>query len=94
MSSPKLMRRICEHNVVQITDWAIALLEALTGIAGATEMALRRVDERTATISLIHAGKMIANAERVISPDGRTMTITFEGSEANPLNTVSIYDKQ
>jgi hypothetical protein len=66
----------------------------VTGIAGATEMALRRVDERTATISLTHAGKVIANAERVISPDSRTMTITYEGSEANPLNTVSIYDKQ
>jgi hypothetical protein len=67
---------------------------AVTGIGSATEMALRKVDEKTATISLTHAGKVIATAQRVISDDGKTMTITYKGAETDPANHVSVFEKQ
>jgi hypothetical protein len=68
---------------------------SVTGIDQANAMALKRVDERTAEITLQHADKVIAKAERIVSGDGKTMTITYEESEADPpVKNVSVYQKQ
>jgi len=68
---------------------------SVTGIDQASAMALKRVDERTAEITLQHADKVIAKAERIVSGDGKTMTITYEESEADPpVKNVSVYEKQ
>jgi hypothetical protein len=68
---------------------------SVAGIDQANAMALKRVDERTAEITLQHADKIIAKAERVVSGDGKTMTITYEESETDPpVKNISVYEKQ
>jgi len=50
---------------------------------------------RLAEITLQHADKVIAKAEGVVSGDGKTMTPTYEKSEADPpVKNVSVYEKQ
>jgi hypothetical protein len=54
---------------------------------------LQRVDEFTAEASHGHAGKVIGTAKRLISNDGKTMTITYRGvSEGKEINNVSVYE--
>jgi hypothetical protein len=65
----------------------------VNGLGEATAMALRKVDERTAAITLSHAGSVVATAERIISVDGNTMTITNKKLDP-PAEDVSIYEKQ
>jgi hypothetical protein len=45
----------------------------------ADSVGLKRVDEFTAESTLLHAGKEIAKTTRVVSADGKTMTITYKG---------------
>ncbi len=67
----------------------------VTGFDAVTAMALKKVDERTAEISLRHADKVIPTAKRIVSGDGKTMAITYERPGADPaIHNVSIYDKQ
>jgi hypothetical protein len=67
----------------------------VTGIDQANAMVLNRVDESTAEITLQHADKIIAKAQRTVSGDGKTMTITYQESEADPqVKNVSVYAKQ
>jgi uncharacterized protein YigE (DUF2233 family) len=65
----------------------------VNGLGEATAMALRKVDEKTAAITLTHAGNVIATAEQIISMDGNTMTITNKTLDP-PEETASIYEKQ
>jgi hypothetical protein len=55
---------------------------------------LKRVDARTAEAVLSHGGNIFGTARRVISTDGKTMTITFQrhGVGATIMN-VSLYEK-
>jgi hypothetical protein len=55
---------------------------------------LRRVDERTAEVVLSHAGRVYGRARRVVSEDGRTLTIAFrQGDRETFTNNVAIYRK-
>jgi hypothetical protein len=67
----------------------------LTGSPEYDAISLKRVDEATAEARLIHAGKEIATARRVISEDGRTMTITVKTniSGAEVTNT-AVFQRQ
>jgi hypothetical protein len=40
---------------------------------------LRRINEFTAESTLMHAGREIAKTTRVVSEDGKSMTITYKG---------------
>jgi hypothetical protein len=63
------------------------------GSVDSETITLRRVDEFTAEASHGHAGKVIGTAKRVISSDGKTMTITYRGiSEGKEINNVSVYE--
>ena len=65
------------------------------GSVDSDTITLKRVDEFTAEASLGHAGKVIGSAKRVISKDGRTMTITYRGvSEGRDVNNVSVYERR
>ena len=67
----------------------------VTGIDQANAMVLKRADESTAEITLQHADKIIAKAQRTVSGDGKTMTITYQESAAeSPVKNISIYEKQ
>lgn len=45
----------------------------------ADSVGLKRVNEFTAESALLHAGKEIAKTTRVVSVDGKMMTITYKG---------------
>jgi hypothetical protein len=63
------------------------------GSVDSETITLKRVDEFTAEASHGHAGKVIGTAKRVISSDGKTMTITYKGiSEGKEVNNVSVYE--
>lgn len=56
-------------------------------------IALKRVNALTAEATLLHAGKLMAKVVRLISKDGKTMTIIVrDGNGA--LRSEAVYDKQ
>ena len=59
-------------------------------------VALTRMDEFTSAATLKHAGKEIGVARRVVSPDRKTMTITYKGinSIGDKVDNVAVYDRQ
>jgi hypothetical protein len=69
----------------------------VTGTDEYDHLLLKRVDEFTAEAVLTHADKVYGNARRRISPDGKTMTITFTrnlGGVGVPITNVSVYQKE
>ena len=68
---------------------------AVTGSPDADTIALKRVAPRTAEATLLHAGRVIATASRVISEDGNVLTITYQGVQlGNQVDYIAVYDKQ
>jgi hypothetical protein len=68
----------------------------LTGSATVDAIALKRINATTAEATLTHARKLIGTARRVISKDGRTMTISFRGTDESgrAVANVSVYEKR
>jgi hypothetical protein len=54
----------------------------------------RRIDAYTSDAVLSHAGRVFGTARRVISKDGRTMTITFRQEDPSLVKNVVVYSKQ
>jgi hypothetical protein len=55
---------------------------------------LKRIDEYTTEGVLSHAGRVFGTSRRVLSPDGRTMTITFRREEPGDMvNNIAFYRK-
>ena len=66
----------------------------VTGIEEYDSVTLRKVDDLTSDAVLSHAGIVYGVARRVISADGKTMTITFDRkSSETPVHNVAFYDK-
>jgi hypothetical protein len=66
----------------------------VTGIEQYDSVTLRKVDDLTSDAVLSHAGIVYGVARRVIAPDGKTMTITFDRrSSETPVHNVAVYDK-
>ena len=66
----------------------------VTGIPEYDAVTLRKVDELTSDAVLSHAGNVYGVARRVISQDGKTMTITFDRkSNEIRIHNVAVYDK-
>jgi hypothetical protein len=56
---------------------------------------LKRIDARTAEAVLSHAGRVFGTARRVVSEDGRTLTITFRQEDRGILtNNIAVYRKK
>jgi hypothetical protein len=57
---------------------------------------LRRIDSHTTERINKKNGKVLTTARRVVSQDGKTVTITTTGTDARgePVNTRTVYDKQ
>ena len=56
---------------------------------------LKRIDARTAEAVLSHAGRVFGTARRVVSEDGRTLTITFRQEDRGILESnVAVFRKQ
>src|SRR5262245_54956468 len=66
----------------------------VTGSLQFDAIAMKKIDDVTAEASLMHAGKEIASARRVISEDGKTMTVTIRMNvNGGEVINVSVFDK-
>ena len=68
----------------------------VTGLAGIDAQAYTRVDASSLNVSRLKDGKVIQTGTWVVSPDGKALTVTFTGTNANgrQVNNILIYDKQ
>jgi hypothetical protein len=68
----------------------------ITGDAGSDTIALTRVDERNFRFTQKKAGKVVSTGTRVVSPDGKTLTVTTTGTSAagQPTKTTLVFDKR
>jgi hypothetical protein len=59
-------------------------------------VALSRMDDYTSAATLKHAGREIGVARRVVSRDGKTMTISYKGvnTRGDLVDNVAVYDRQ
>ena len=66
--------------------------QAVTGTPAYDAITLRKIDDYTSVSTLSHAGVVYGTARRVISPDGATMTITFERKTSDDtVRNVAVY---
>jgi hypothetical protein len=67
-----------------------------TGFPNWDAVALTRVDANTFIFARLKTGKLVGTGDAVLSQDGKTMTITSTGIDANgrPLASTTVYDKQ
>jgi hypothetical protein len=58
-------------------------------------VALSRMDDYTSEAILKHAGKEVGTARRVVSKDGKSMTISYKGinTRGDQVDNVAVYDK-
>ena len=68
----------------------------VTGDPDVDTLVSKRIDAFTTAFIQKRAGRVVINGTRVISRDGKTMTITSEGINAKgqTINDVSVFDKQ
>jgi hypothetical protein len=69
----------------------------LSGSAlGADKVSLKRIDARTTERIDKKDGKPVVTIRRVVSADGKTMTATVKGTnaEGKPVNNVAVFEKQ
>jgi hypothetical protein len=66
--------------------------QTVTGTPAYDAIKLKKIDDYTSESTLSHAGIVFGTARRVISPDGNTMTITFERKTADDtIRNVAVY---
>ena len=68
----------------------------VTGSAIFDAIALKRIDDNTSEATLKKAGKAVRHARRVISKDGKVMTITMTrtNDKKKKIHNITMYDKQ
>jgi hypothetical protein len=68
----------------------------ITGNPREDALSLKRVNARITIITQKLSGKAVGTETRVISADGKAMTISAKGTNANgvPFERVAVYDKQ
>jgi hypothetical protein len=68
----------------------------ITGNANADTVALKQVNDRTVEATLKKGGKVVTNARRVVSTDGKTLTLTLTGTNAQgqTMRNVQVFEKQ
>ncbi len=68
----------------------------LTGSQVADSVSLKRIDARTTDRTDKKGGKVAQTLRRVVSQDGKTMTVTVKGTNAQgqKVNNVVVFDKQ
>jgi hypothetical protein len=68
----------------------------VTGNPDAEMLSLKRVDRFTTEFTQKRAGKVVITGTRIISRDGKVMTITTKGTDATgkTINDVAVFDKR
>ena len=66
------------------------------GNANADAIALKQVNDRTVEATIKKGGKVVTHARRVVSADGKRMTLTIKGMNelGQKVDNVQVYDKQ
>ena len=69
---------------------------AVTGDPDADMLTLKRVDANTTEFTEMKAGKVVLTGTRVVSKDGKTLTITTKGTYAKgqKVDNVTVYDRK
>ena len=59
-------------------------------------IALKRINDRTTQATLKKSGKVVSTARRVVSKDGKMLTLTITGTNAKgqKMKNIAVYDKQ
>ena len=62
----------------------------------ADELVYRKVDDYIAEVVLKHGDRVVANSVRTVSPDGKTLTITYKGTDDRgvQVDNISVYDRE
>ncbi|HET7109219.1 MAG TPA: hypothetical protein VFI38_20565 [Candidatus Acidoferrum sp.] len=68
----------------------------VTGDATSDTRSVKRVDDHTLTIEVKKGGKVLFTGSIVLSADGKTRTVTTEGTDASgkKITSTAVYDKQ
>jgi hypothetical protein len=68
----------------------------VSGSRDVDAVALTRMNDFTSAATLKHAGQEIGIARRVVSPNGKTMTISYKGvnTRGDQVDNVVVYDRQ
>lgn len=68
----------------------------VTGSPTYDAISLKRIDENTAEATLKKGGKVVSTARRVVAKDGKTLTLTITGTNADgkPMKNVAVYERQ
>ena len=68
----------------------------VTGNPDADSISMKRINDTTGESTFKKGGKVMAVNTRVLSADGKTLTITTKGttSDGKPRHDVAVYDKQ
>jgi hypothetical protein len=68
----------------------------VTGSETFDMIALKRINDRTTEATLKKSGKVVSTARRVVSKDGKTLTLTITGTNAKgqKMKNIAVYDKQ
>lgn len=68
----------------------------ITGSTQADVIALKQIDPYTSEAALKHAGKVLATSRRVVSADGKTMTVTYQGidSRGRKVDSMAVYERR
>jgi hypothetical protein len=82
-----------ESTTVSYTANYDSIEYRVTGSTTADGIKLTQVDAHTAEAKLMHAGRIVGTARRVVSDDGKTMTITLRDARGSVQNE-AFYQKQ
>ena len=68
----------------------------VTGSPTADTVSLKRLDANTTERTEKKGGKVTQTVTRKVSSDGKTMTVTYKGTDAKgqPINNVGVFEKQ
>jgi hypothetical protein len=68
----------------------------VTGSQGADAVVWNRIDNFSSALMLKHGGRVIGSGRRDVSPDGKTMTITYKGvnSVGDQVDNIVVYDRR
>jgi hypothetical protein len=86
-----------ENGTVSVVEYKAQYDERPVSVAGANGMmppiALKRVDANTVVATYARPNELVATSRRVLSANGRTMTITTvsKGSDGNEITIVGVY---
>jgi hypothetical protein len=65
-------------------------------LGGAEVVAVRGVGSNSIVVHFKKSGQIVATDNTIVSKDGKTLKITFQGADAKgqPISSVTVWDKQ